>query len=252
VAFSPDGRLALTGSWDKTARLWDVASGRQVRRLAGHAAPVLSVALSPDGRLALTGSDDGTARLWDVASGREVRQLAGHTGGVNSVAFSPDGRLALTGSRDKTARVWDFSRPAQYREFDAKVPHAYEVLRRTPEDPDALRVVGEWYAFRGLWDWACDFLERARAGGARGVSALTLGRCYWQRGDPGAARREFRRALEEKEAPAPYLELCLQRLDAIWPVYQQRAQLGGMLGAGPAGPLPMLPLLSLGPEESGK
>ncbi len=105
VAFSPDGRLALTGSRDKTARLWDVATGKQIALLQ-HEGEVNTVAFSPDGRLALTGSDDWTARLWDVATGKQAALLQDE-GKVTAVAFSPDGRLALTGSDDWTALLWD-------------------------------------------------------------------------------------------------------------------------------------------------
>ena len=65
VAFSPDGRLLATASEDKTARLWDPATGKHLRALTGHTGPVLSVAFSPDGRLLATTSWDHTARLWD-------------------------------------------------------------------------------------------------------------------------------------------------------------------------------------------
>ena len=89
-------------------RLWEAASGREIRRLEGHGAPaVTSVAFAPDGRTILTGSWDKTARLWEAASGREIRRLEGHGAGVRSVAFAPDGRTILTGSADKTARLWD-------------------------------------------------------------------------------------------------------------------------------------------------
>src|SRR5262249_39417087 len=64
VAFSPDGKTILTGSWDQTARLWDAASGRALGEPLRHHNRVVSVAFSPDSKAVLTGSTDGTARLW--------------------------------------------------------------------------------------------------------------------------------------------------------------------------------------------
>ena len=107
VAFSQDGTRVLTGSEDKTARLWDAATGKTVATLAGHTEPVTAVAFSPDGKHVLTGSKDHTARLWDAATGKAVTTLAGHTGSGTAVAFSPDGRRVLTGSADGTAQLWD-------------------------------------------------------------------------------------------------------------------------------------------------
>ncbi len=107
VAFSLDGRLALSGSQDGTVRLWEVETGRAVRVMEGHSDGVMSVAFGPDGRLALSGSEDGTVRLWEVETGRSMRVLEGHSDRVMSVAFSPDGDLALSGSEDGTVRLWE-------------------------------------------------------------------------------------------------------------------------------------------------
>jgi WD40 repeat protein len=117
VAFSPDGRMALSGSEDKTLILWDLASGKPIQRLARHSGEVHSVAFSPDGRMALSGSEDKTLILWDLASGKPIQRLAGHSGEVHSVTFSPDGRTALSGSEDKTLILWDLDTGAQLRRF---------------------------------------------------------------------------------------------------------------------------------------
>jgi WD40 repeat protein len=74
VAFSPDGKLALSGSWDRTVKLWEVDTGREVRTLAGHSNQVTYVVFSPDGKFVLSGSRR-ILKVWDVVDGREVRSL---------------------------------------------------------------------------------------------------------------------------------------------------------------------------------
>ncbi|MCL4299715.1 MAG: protein kinase [Anaerolineae bacterium] len=117
VAFSPDGTYVLTGSNDKTARLWDIQTGQAVITYTGHTAGVKSVTLSPDGQYVLTGSLDKTARLWDVKTGQAVLTYTGHTEGINAVAFAPNGKTILTGSADKTARLWDAETGQEIRTF---------------------------------------------------------------------------------------------------------------------------------------
>jgi WD40 repeat protein len=102
VAFSSDGKYALTGSNDWTARLWNVRTGREVRTFAGHTGGVTSIAFSPDGRYLLTGSIDRTARLWNIRSGKEVRTFSGSAVMLFGVAFSPDGKYVVAASGDKT------------------------------------------------------------------------------------------------------------------------------------------------------
>ncbi|MDR2168648.1 MAG: hypothetical protein LBP59_00720 [Planctomycetaceae bacterium] len=107
VCFSSDGKKVLTGSMDKTARIWDARTGKELLIFAGHTDWVTSVCFSPDGKKVLTGSFDETARIWDAGTGIELLKITGHTSHVMFVCFSPDGKKVLTGSRDKTARIWD-------------------------------------------------------------------------------------------------------------------------------------------------
>ncbi len=107
VAWSPAGRRALSGSADKTVRLWDVETLICVRVLEGHSGRILSVSWSRDGRHALSGATDHRLRLWDVETGSCLRVLEGHSDSVWSVCLSADGRRAVSGSADKTLRLWD-------------------------------------------------------------------------------------------------------------------------------------------------
>ena len=91
---------------DKTARVWDAATGIAIVALSGHEGPVWSAAFSPDGSRLVTRSDDNV-RVWDAASGKAIAVFSGHEDTVRSAAFSPDGTRVVTALRDCTAWVWD-------------------------------------------------------------------------------------------------------------------------------------------------
>jgi WD40 repeat protein/transcriptional regulator with XRE-family HTH domain len=136
IAFSPNGRTALSGSCgtlDSDGEctqgeliLWSISNlpdanlgiGDELRRFEGHTGWVNSVALGPDGQMALSGSDDGLLILWDVETGEAIHRFKGHTGAVNSVALSPDGRSALSGSDDATLILWDVATGEPIRRFE--------------------------------------------------------------------------------------------------------------------------------------
>jgi len=116
VAFAPDGRRIVTGGRDHTLKLWDIASGREVRAFRGHCASVVAVAFSPDGRTIASTSDDRTLRLWDTATGQELRTLGGTCDEWwRVVAFSPDGRTIISGNYNGALTLWDIASGAQLR-----------------------------------------------------------------------------------------------------------------------------------------
>jgi WD40 repeat protein len=106
VAFTPDSLFGLSGSTDKTLRLWDLSTGQCLRALEGHNGEVTSVATSAAGQWGLSGSYDHTLRLWELATGRCLRTFKGHEAWVASVAISRDGQWGLSGSYDNTVRLW--------------------------------------------------------------------------------------------------------------------------------------------------
>ncbi|MDZ4185826.1 MAG: WD40 repeat domain-containing protein, partial [Desulfuromonadales bacterium] len=94
-AFSPDGKLVLAGSGDNTAKLFEVASGKELRKLEGKVNWVREVAVAPNGEYVLSGNFDGVINLWDSITGKRLWAFPGAQGIVTSLAFAPDGRTML-------------------------------------------------------------------------------------------------------------------------------------------------------------
>jgi hypothetical protein len=107
VGIAPDGRFAVSGSWDNTLRVWDLAASELNKTLIGHVDFISAVAVTPDSRYLVSSSADNTLRLWDLVTGQTKKTFVGHTDFVTAVAVTPDGQYIVSGSRDHTLRVWD-------------------------------------------------------------------------------------------------------------------------------------------------
>lgn len=149
VSFSPDLRLLLSASGDKTARLWSLDTYLALVLYKGHAAPVWDCAWSPYGFYFATALNDQTARLWLCDHIYPLRIFAGHLNDVDAVTFHPNLNYVFTGSLDKTCRMWDVATGSAARIF---IGHTGAV-NAVAASPD-----GRWLALAGedctinVWD----------------------------------------------------------------------------------------------------
>jgi RNA polymerase sigma factor (sigma-70 family) len=117
VTFTADSGTVVAAGEDQTIRLWDRATGKEVRSLSGHQGAVTGLALSPDGKTLASASRDQTILLWDMPGGKEVGRCLGHKGEVWSIVFAPDGKTMFSGGEDRTVRLWDVRAEKEIRQF---------------------------------------------------------------------------------------------------------------------------------------
>jgi serine/threonine-protein kinase len=175
VAFSPDGRLAVSGGSRGIVELWEVATGKTLQQCVGHPQTVRCVAFSPDGKLIASGSDDGTLRLWTAADGRAEKVIE-RLGPIYSVVFSADGMRILAGGLRTEAYVLDVTTGSLLRRFPGH-PRAVNGVAFSPDGRWALTGSGQFLdkdnALR-LWELSTDKEARLFEGHTSPVTCVAF------------------------------------------------------------------------------
>ena len=193
IAFSPDGQYVLSGSHDRTVRLWSVPTGTEIALLfdrrdafidfTDNYPPlnVMAVTFNPAGTLAAAGIRDRTVRIWNMTSRETVAVLRGHKGGVLAVAFSPDSRVIASGGHDDKVRIWDVASGQQILGLDVHLG----LVRSVGFSPDGSKLFsGSYDGTVRVWETGTGHLLNTINLGCGPIHALTMsqdGR-YWAAG----------------------------------------------------------------------
>jgi len=128
VSFSSDSHFILSGSYDKTLKLWNRETGECVRTFEGHKGSITSASITSDGKWIVSGSYDMTLRLWERDTGKTIRIFEGHTAPVSSLYLSPDHDFILSGSDDHTLKLWKTVSGRCIRTFDEHTSEIFSVI----------------------------------------------------------------------------------------------------------------------------
>jgi tetratricopeptide (TPR) repeat protein len=177
VSFSPDGKRIASGSRDKTVKVWDAQTGKEMLTLKGHSSLVNSVSFSPDGKRIVSGGWDDKVKVWDAETGQLMLTLKGHTSYVTSVIFSPNGKRIVSGGGQ-----FGVGEPGEIKVWDAETGqetltlagHTGQVVG-VSFSPDGKRILsGSRDKTLKIWDAETGQETLTLEGHAQGVSALSF------------------------------------------------------------------------------
>ncbi|BAY07542.1 NB-ARC domain-containing protein [Calothrix sp. NIES-2098] len=171
VALTPDGKYVISGSADKTLKVWNWQTGELLRTLTDHSNSVKAVALTPDNKYVISGSDDNTLKVWNWQTGELLRTLTGHSYWVNTVALTPDGKYVISGSADNTLKVWNWQTGEQ---LCTLLGHTGRV-NAVALTPDGKYVISASHDNTlKVWNWQTGELLRTLTGHSYLVNAVAL------------------------------------------------------------------------------
>ncbi|MEH2411887.1 serine/threonine-protein kinase [Nostoc sp.] len=171
VAISPDGKTIASSGGDRTIKLWNLATGKQISSLNGHSQQVNVVAISPDGKTLVSASDDNTIKIWNLATRKQIRTLQGHSDSVHALAISADSETLVTGSDDNTIKIWDLATGEQIRTL---LGHTFWV-RSVAISPDGVILAsGSFDKTIKIWNLTKGYSIRTLEGNSQTVTAVAI------------------------------------------------------------------------------
>jgi WD40 repeat protein len=172
LAVSPDGTRLAGGGKDGGVRIWNIADGKEIFLLAGHAGPVTGVAFSPNGQLLASSGSDRTLRFWDPVKGQAIATFAAHAGPAASLVFHPAANLLASAGADGVLKYWNLP-PTPPRSLAA--PHADAVACMTLSADGGTIVSGGADKVVRLSNFAAGQAVRNLEGAAAAVQCVAAG-----------------------------------------------------------------------------
>lgn len=171
LAFSPDEQTLISGSWDGTIKLWDIASGTLLWS-ARHGDHMAGLAFAPDGSLLATSGPDAAVRLWDAHSGKPLQALP-HPHPLNSLAWSPDGAILASGDTDGGIYLWTMRGRAPASLIQTLAAHT-QLVDGLAFAPDSRTLASaSWDGTVRLWEMPGGQLRERLIGHNAGVRRVT-------------------------------------------------------------------------------
>ncbi|QSV73638.1 MAG: WD40 repeat domain-containing protein [Aphanizomenon flos-aquae KM1D3_PB] len=171
IAVTPDGKSLISGSSDRTIKIWDVVTGAEKFILRGHSDSVNAITVTTDGKSLISASSDETIKIWDVGTGREEFTIYSHSRYVNAIAVISDGKSLISGSSDGTIKIWDVGTGRE--EFTLRGHSGYaNALELTPDGKTV--IFGSFDGKIKIWDIGTDAEKFTLKGHSRSITAIAL------------------------------------------------------------------------------
>ncbi|MTJ15633.1 WD40 repeat domain-containing protein [Dolichospermum sp. UHCC 0299] len=171
IAVTPDGKSLISGSSDRTIKIWDVVTGAEKFILRGHSDSVNAITVTTDGKSLISASSDETIKIWDVGTGREEFTIYSHSRYVNAIAVTSDGKNLISGSSDGKIKIWDVGTGIE--KFTLRGYSGYSNALELTTDGKTL-VSGSFDGKIKIWDIGTGAEKFTLKGHSRSITAIAL------------------------------------------------------------------------------